>query len=126
MIDIHHPYWRFAERWNGRLAMVGVISLLLIKCLSQFLAAFQQQQHTAMYFQLYFNDTPSSTINITTTRLQRSCRVWIFCDCRNNCRFFGVDMINFTEIYQMVFMMVVGVVMATTMFMTMMSYMMED
>jgi len=24
MIDIHHPYWRFAERWNGRLAMVGV------------------------------------------------------------------------------------------------------
>ena len=29
MIDIHHPYWRFAERWNGRLAMVGVISLLL-------------------------------------------------------------------------------------------------
>ena len=34
MIDIHHPYWRFAERWNGRLAMVGLISLLLIKCLS--------------------------------------------------------------------------------------------
>jgi len=30
MIDIHHPYWRFAERWNGRLAMVGLISLLLI------------------------------------------------------------------------------------------------
>jgi len=34
MIDIHHPYWRFAERWNGRLAMVGVLSLILIKCLS--------------------------------------------------------------------------------------------
>tara|TARA_Y100001938_G_scaffold137508_1_gene201780 strand:+ start:692 stop:814 length:123 start_codon:yes stop_codon:yes gene_type:complete len=39
MIDLSHPYWRFAERWNGRLAMVGVISLLLIKCLSYFLAA---------------------------------------------------------------------------------------
>ena len=35
-------------------------------------------------------------------------------------------MINLTETYQMVFMMVVGVVMATTLFMTMMSYMMED
>ena len=35
-------------------------------------------------------------------------------------------MINFTEIYQMVFMTVVGVVMTTTMFMTMMSFMMED
>ena len=35
-------------------------------------------------------------------------------------------MINFTEIYQMVFMTVVGVVMTTTMFMTMMAYMMED
>ena len=35
-------------------------------------------------------------------------------------------MINFTEIYQMVFMVVVGVVMTTTMFMTMMSFMMED
>ena len=39
MIDIHHPYWRFAERWNGRLAMVGVISLILIKCLLSFSAA---------------------------------------------------------------------------------------
>ena len=35
-------------------------------------------------------------------------------------------MINLVEIYQMVFMTVVGVVMVTTMFMTMMSYMMED
>jgi hypothetical protein len=35
-------------------------------------------------------------------------------------------MINLTETYQMVFMMVVGVVMVTTLFMTMMSYMMED
>tara|TARA_R100001510_G_scaffold6494_1_gene5070 strand:- start:334 stop:441 length:108 start_codon:yes stop_codon:yes gene_type:complete len=35
-------------------------------------------------------------------------------------------MINFAEIYQMVFMTVVGVIMITTMFMTMMSYMMED
>ena len=35
-------------------------------------------------------------------------------------------MINFTEIYQMVLMVVVGVVMPTTMFMTMMSFMMED
>ena len=35
-------------------------------------------------------------------------------------------MINLAEIYQMVFMTVVGVVMVTTMFMTMMSYMMED
>jgi hypothetical protein len=33
-MDPHHHYWRFAERWNGRLAMVGVVSLLLIKCLS--------------------------------------------------------------------------------------------
>ena len=35
-------------------------------------------------------------------------------------------MINFTEIYQMVFMVVVGVVMTTAMFMTMMSYMMDE
>ena len=35
-------------------------------------------------------------------------------------------MINFTEVYQMVFMVVVGVIMTTTMFMTMMSYMMDD
>ena len=25
MIDWSHHYWRFAERWNGRLAMVGVL-----------------------------------------------------------------------------------------------------
>ena len=35
-------------------------------------------------------------------------------------------MIDLAETYQMVFMMVVGVVMVTTLFMTMMSYMMED
>tara|TARA_R100000234_G_scaffold16922_1_gene9225 strand:- start:433 stop:540 length:108 start_codon:yes stop_codon:yes gene_type:complete len=35
-------------------------------------------------------------------------------------------MINLAETYQMVFMMVVGVVMVTTLFMTMMSFMMED
>ena len=34
MIDWSHSYWKFAERWNGRLAMVGVLSLILIKCLS--------------------------------------------------------------------------------------------
>ena len=36
MIDVEHPYWRWAERWNGRLAMVGVVSLALIKCLNLF------------------------------------------------------------------------------------------
>jgi len=35
-------------------------------------------------------------------------------------------MINIAETYQMVFMMVVGVVMVTTLFMTMMAYMIED
>ncbi len=30
MIDWSHPYWRFAERWNGRLAMVGVIGVLIL------------------------------------------------------------------------------------------------
>ena len=35
-------------------------------------------------------------------------------------------MIDIAETYQMVFMMVVGVIMITTMFMTMMSFMMED
>tara|TARA_Y100001968_G_scaffold264676_1_gene253643 strand:- start:704 stop:811 length:108 start_codon:yes stop_codon:yes gene_type:complete len=35
-------------------------------------------------------------------------------------------MINLVEIYQMVFMTVVGVVMVTTMFMTMMAYMIDD
>ena len=29
-MDWHHPYWRFAERWNGRLAMVGVIGVIII------------------------------------------------------------------------------------------------
>tara|TARA_Y100000401_G_scaffold102842_1_gene93433 strand:+ start:127 stop:234 length:108 start_codon:yes stop_codon:yes gene_type:complete len=35
-------------------------------------------------------------------------------------------MIDLAETYQMVFMMVVGVVMVTTLFMTMMAYMIED
>ena len=35
-MDWHHPYWRFAERWNGRLAMVGVVGLVLIKCINLF------------------------------------------------------------------------------------------
>ena len=24
-MDLSHPYWRFAERWNGRLAMMGIL-----------------------------------------------------------------------------------------------------
>jgi len=35
-------------------------------------------------------------------------------------------MINLAEIYQMVFMVVVGVIMTTTMFLTMMSYMIDN
>ena len=99
MIDIHHHYWRFAERGNGRLAMVGVVSLLLIKCLSQFLAASQQQQHTAMFSQLYFNDTTGITFNCNTSRLQRSFRVWIFYRSRNDCWFFGNNINIFTFTY---------------------------
>ena len=30
MIDWDHHYWRFAERWNGRLAMVGVIGVTIL------------------------------------------------------------------------------------------------
>jgi len=29
MIDWDHYYWRFAERWNGRLAMVGVVGMVV-------------------------------------------------------------------------------------------------
>ena len=29
MIDYSHPYWKFAERWNGRLAMLGVVILII-------------------------------------------------------------------------------------------------
>ena len=29
-MDWYHPYWRFAERWNGRLAMVGVIGVTIL------------------------------------------------------------------------------------------------
>jgi len=29
-MDWSHPYWRFAERWNGRLAMVGVVGLVIL------------------------------------------------------------------------------------------------
>ena len=27
LIDWDHYYWRFAERWNGRLAMIGCIGI---------------------------------------------------------------------------------------------------
>ena len=30
MIDWNHHYWRFAERWNGRLAMIGVVGITVI------------------------------------------------------------------------------------------------
>jgi len=30
MIDWSHHYWRFAELWNGRLAMVGVIGIVIL------------------------------------------------------------------------------------------------
>jgi len=29
MIDWSHHYWKFAERWNGRLAMVGVLGVII-------------------------------------------------------------------------------------------------
>jgi len=29
-MDWSHPYWRFAERWNGRLAMVGVLGMIIL------------------------------------------------------------------------------------------------
>ena len=29
-MDFNHPYWRFAERWNGRLAMVGVLGIIIL------------------------------------------------------------------------------------------------
>jgi len=29
MIDWNHYYWRFAERWNGRLAMLGVVGIVI-------------------------------------------------------------------------------------------------
>ncbi len=28
-MDWNHHYWRFAELWNGRLAMVGVIGIIV-------------------------------------------------------------------------------------------------
>tara|TARA_R100001082_G_scaffold68936_1_gene39042 strand:+ start:343 stop:450 length:108 start_codon:yes stop_codon:yes gene_type:complete len=28
-MDWNHHYWRFAELWNGRLAMVGVIGIIM-------------------------------------------------------------------------------------------------
>jgi hypothetical protein len=34
MIDLSHPYWRFAERLNGRLAMVGLVILILKACIN--------------------------------------------------------------------------------------------
>jgi len=30
MIDWKHHYWRFAELWNGRLAIVGVIGVTIL------------------------------------------------------------------------------------------------
>jgi len=33
-MDFSHSYWRYAERWNGRLAMVGVIILILKACIN--------------------------------------------------------------------------------------------
>ena len=32
-MDFDHSYWRYAELINGRLAMIGVL-ILLIKCLN--------------------------------------------------------------------------------------------
>jgi hypothetical protein len=34
MIDFSHHYWRFAERCNGRLAMVGLVILILKACIN--------------------------------------------------------------------------------------------
>ena len=28
-MDWNHHYWRFAELWNGRLAMVGVVGIII-------------------------------------------------------------------------------------------------
>ena len=28
-MDWDHHYWRFAELWNGRLAMVGVVGIII-------------------------------------------------------------------------------------------------
>ena len=32
-MDFEHSYWKYAELVNGRLAMVGIV-ILLIKCLN--------------------------------------------------------------------------------------------
>jgi preprotein translocase subunit Sss1 len=29
IIDWDHYYWRFAERWNGRFAMIGVVGMVI-------------------------------------------------------------------------------------------------
>ena len=29
-MDWSHPYWKFAERWNGRLAMIGVLGVIIL------------------------------------------------------------------------------------------------
>jgi len=34
MIDYSHHYWRYAELWNGRIAMVGVLILILKACIN--------------------------------------------------------------------------------------------
>ena len=28
-MDWNHWYWRFAEKWNGRLAMIGVVGTII-------------------------------------------------------------------------------------------------
>tara|TARA_B100001250_G_C19581036_1_gene692036 strand:- start:688 stop:795 length:108 start_codon:yes stop_codon:yes gene_type:complete len=28
-MDWNHHYWKFAELWNGRLAMVGVVGIII-------------------------------------------------------------------------------------------------
>tara|TARA_B100000287_G_scaffold23487_1_gene22990 strand:- start:1170 stop:1277 length:108 start_codon:yes stop_codon:yes gene_type:complete len=28
-MDWNHWYWRFAEKWNGRLAMIGVVGIII-------------------------------------------------------------------------------------------------
>ena len=36
-MDKEHPYWRWAELINGRMAMVGVVAMVLSKLLTNHL-----------------------------------------------------------------------------------------